>query len=80
MRFLFFIAIIAGVFWWFAPQTTRDQAVDLGRSATTRAVKLAGEYRQPVWDRIKQAATDVREKGAALIRTQLHRAVDENVQ
>lgn len=79
-KFLFAILIIAGVFWWFAPQTARQRTSELGRDAAAQIGEFVDRYREPVWNRLLDVADMVREKAMALIRTQLHRAVDETVQ
>jgi hypothetical protein len=80
MRFFFFFIILAGAFWYFAPQTTRDRVVDTGKAGTSRAVSFATHYREPVTDWLAKTAGVAYDKALALVRAQLHRAVDENVQ
>ena len=79
MRYLLAIAVIAGTFWWFAPQTAREKAVDIGSAGASRAMDLAAPYREPVWNWVKKVADLGYDKAMALFRSQLHRAVDESV-
>ena len=80
MRTLFILAVLIGAFWYFAPQTTRSQAVDLGKAGASRVVTFASQYREPVTDWLTRTAGIAYDKALALVRAQLHRAVDENVQ
>lgn len=80
MRYLLAIAVIAGTFWWFAPQTTRQKALDIGSAGVTRVAEKASQYREPIWQWIQRVADLGYDKAMALFRAQLHRAVDESVQ
>ncbi|HXK36295.1 MAG TPA: hypothetical protein VJ553_01835 [Candidatus Paceibacterota bacterium] len=80
MRYLFVLALLAGAFWYFAPQSTHDQVVDICKTGASRAVSFATQYREPVMDWVRNAADSTYDKALALVRAQLHRAVDENVQ
>lgn len=80
MRTLFIFAILVGVFWWYAPQSTRDQVIDVGKARSARTVAFAMRYREPFTNWLKKTADIAYDKALALVRAQLHRAVDENVQ